>query len=387
MPRATPDPECVCLAHIRDEAFRSRVERFVDEDAVCDLCGAMNAVVIDVVTEIVQSAISDRYKPAPEWNAPWDEIESGEGPEVHYLTELLDGYLALFDAVDDELYEAIEASFGDDTMWVTTFEYDLRPRDKDVLGWSEFRELVQHKSRYLQLDEQSPIARIYGVPPPREMLTRVARLLDGHRLYRTIDPDELLWRGRVDDQRRTKWGATELASAPAAHARQSRMSAAGISMFYGAFDVETVAAELVGDARPWLMVGAFQPTRRLRVIDLTNLPPFPSPFSERAATDDDELLFLRAFSDDVSRPVLEPELVHIEYAPTQVVTEYLRYVFVPRKRKRPVDGIIYRSSRREAECVAIFASHEQCLDASPVGEQLLRWAGRRVVVRRHPPST
>ncbi|MDP9442096.1 MAG: RES domain-containing protein [Actinomycetota bacterium] len=375
----------VCLRHVNDDALASRVREFIDDETTCDLCQAAGAVAIDVITNVVRTAIYERFKPAQDWNAPWDEIESGEESRVYDLGELLDGELGLFDAVDEDLYEAIDASFGSDTMWVTTFEYDMRPRDKDVLGWSEFRSLVQHKSRYLQLDEQSFVAKMYGVPSPRGMLHRVAALVDRHQLYRTIGTDQLLWRGRVDDRRRPKWGPAELASAPARFARQSRMSAAGISMFYGALDVDTVAAELAGDARRWLMAGAFRAARSLRVIDLTELPPFPSPFAERAARRDDELLFLREFCDDVSRPVLEPELVHVEYAPTQVVTEYLRYAFVPRRRKRPVDGIVYQSSRCKGVCVALFATHEQCLGGAE-RERLLRWAGRRLVVRPHPPG-
>lgn len=380
----TESVDFVCLRHVKDAVLASRVREHVDDEMECDLCGECGSVTIDVITEIVKNAIHARFKPVQEWNAPWDEIESGEQTTLYELTELLDGELALFDAVDTDLYPVIEESFGDDTMWVTTFEYDMRPRDKDVLGWTEFRHLVQHKSRYLQLDDQSFAAEMYGVPSPRAMLKRIARFIDRHQLYRTIAPKELLWRGRVDDQRRPRWRATELASAPIAFAQQSRMSAAGISMFYGAFDVDTVAAEVASEARPWLMVGAFRPCRPLLLVDLTKLPAYPSPFEDDAARIDDELLFLRAFSEDVSRPVLDPELVHVEYAPTQVVTEHLRYAFMPHGAKEPVDGIVYRSSRRQADCVAVFASHEQCLSVGRA-PQLLQWAGRRLIIRRHPP--
>jgi hypothetical protein len=378
-------PDFVCLDHIRDDVFKSRVQEFSDDETPCDLCGSVGAVEVSLVSDVVSGAIYERFKPAQEWNAPWAEIESGDETRTYDLGELLDGELSLSDAVDEELYSVIEESFGSDTMWVTTFEYDMRPRDKDVLGWSEFRDLVQHKSRYLQLDEQSFVAQTYGVPSPRNMLRRVARLLDRHRLYRTIGTDQLLWRGRVDDKRRPKWAAVDLASAPVQYASQSRMSAAGISMFYGALDVDTVAAELARDTGRWLMTGAFRPTRPLCMIDVTDLPSFSSPFAEGAARRDDELLFLRAFCEDVSRPVLEPQLVHVEYAPTQIVTEYLRFGFVPRKSTQPVDGIVYRSSRRDGVCVSVFATHEQCL-GNAGGDQLLRWAGRSVVTRQHPPA-
>lgn len=381
----------VCLSHVNDVTLGARLRGWVDAKTACDLCGATGAVDFSLVTEIVHGALGARFKPAQEWNAPWDEIESGDETRLYDLGELLDGELALFDAVDDGLYGEIEASFGADTMWVTAFEHDMRPRDKDVRGWSEFRELVEHKSRYLQLDEQSLLSQIYGVPSPREMLERVARLMDHHNMYRTLRPGMLLWRGRVHDRQAPSWGARELASAPPRLARQSRMSAAGISLFYGALDVDTVAAELAVDTRPWLMVGAFTPTRPLRAIDLTRLPEFLSPFAEDGARHEDDLLFLRAFADNVSRPVVDPELVHIDYAPTQVVSEYLRYAFIPGGRRQPVDGLVYRSSRHDGDCVAVFADQDQCLGTASENRQerpakLLRWAGRACRVRPHPPN-
>jgi hypothetical protein len=380
-------PDFVCLTHVRDAALLARLTDWTDSETECDICGALDAVDFSLITDVVHGAIGARFKRAQEWNAPWDEIESGEETTVYDVTELLDGELALFDAVDRELYEAIESSFGDDTMWVTTFEYDMRSRDKDLLGWQDFRALVEHKSRYLQIDEQSYVAEMYGVPSPRQMLKRVGRLLDRHGLYRRVDPGTRIWRGRVDDHRQPSWAGSELASAPPRFARQSRMSAAGISLFYGAFDTDTVAAELADDTRPYLMVGAFTPTRPLVLIDLTRLPEFVSPFAENAAQLDDELLFLGSFTADVSRAVTDPELVHVDYAPTQVVAEYLRYAFKPRATKVPVDGIVYRSSRCDGECVAVFADHSQCMSqatALTVGApSLLRWASKRCKVLRH----
>lgn len=363
-----------------------RVRKYVDLEVACDLCGSMGSVEVDVVSGIVRSAVHEQFKPAQDWNAPWEDIESGLETPVYDLRELLDGEFDLLTAVDPQLYGAIEASFGDDTMWVTCFETDMRGRVKDSLGWEEFRHLVQHRSRYLQLDEQSSVARLYGVPSPREMLGRVAGLLDRHQMYRTLPIDELVWRGRLDDTRQPQWGGTELSSPPGVAARQSRMSAAGIPMFYGAFDIDTVAAELPADEGRWLMVGAFRPARPLLVIDLTTLPPSPGPFAENAAQRDDELDFLREFCKEVSRPVLNPELVHIEYAPTQAVTEYLRYLFVPRKRKRPVDGIVYASSRGAGTCAALFATHDQC-QGTGSEDELLRWAPGTLTIREPSPSS
>lgn len=377
-----------CMSHVQEATLATRIEDWVDPGTACDLCGDLGAVEFSLIEDVVHGAVTARFKPAQEWNAPWEEIESGSETRLYDLVDILDGELALFDAVDGELYAEIEGSFGYDTQWVTKFEVDMRPSDKDVLGWNEFRALIKHKSRYLQFEEQSFVARMQGVPAPRQMLRRVTDLIDHHQLYRTLQPEVHIWRGRTFDVEKPSWSAADLASAPPSFAAQSRMSAAGISVFYGAFDIETVAAELAGDTRPWLMAGAFHAIRPLRVVDLTRLPPYPSPFMEQSDAVTEDLLFLQSFARDVSRPVETPELIHIEYAPIQIVAEFLRFSFLPLDDSTPVDGIIYQSSAHDGECVVLFADHTQCIEAPAVGsrrhaEQLLQWVGPDCEVRRH----
>jgi hypothetical protein len=50
---------------------------------------------------------------------------------------------------------------------------------------------------------------------------------------------------------------------------------------------------------------------------------------------------------EISRPIARDDRAHIEYVPTQVVTEYLRSVL--RTEKGVVEGIRYRSSRKGGE--------------------------------------
>lgn len=53
---------------------------------------------------------------------------------------------------------------------------------------------------------------------------------------------------------------------------------------------------------------------------------------------------------------------HIEYVPTQIITEYFRYKFATKKIEK-IDGIIYPSSkdRRMNACV-LFMDHWESLD-------------------------
>jgi hypothetical protein len=235
-------------------------------------------------------------------------------------------------------------------------------------SWAEFRRLLLEERRFFALDDPDPddewrIDSIQGTKPS-EVLDRVSQLLDIHDLYRVIEPGTLLWRGRVGDQPEESWGAAELASAPHQFAAQSRMSATGISAFYGADSVDTAAAELQQEDPGWATVGAFTPTRPLLVADLTDERGLPSVFDPDFDSAD-QRRFLVHFAGEISRPLVNRELVHLDYVPTQVVAEYLRFHHGPNSASAAgyagIDGIAFTSSKCQGTNVVIFADHQQCL--------------------------
>ena len=70
-----------------------------------------------------------------------------------------------------------------------------------------------------------------------------------------------------------------MAEAPDSAAISNRMSAAGISMFYAAFDMATARAEVSANISTGehILTGAeWTNTRELNVLDLTKLPAVPS---------------------------------------------------------------------------------------------------------------
>lgn len=132
-------------------------------------------------------------------------------------------------------------------------------------------------------------------------------------------------------------------------------------MFYGALDEHTAIAETVpGKLKKGetLYVGAFVTLEEFSVVDLTELPPIPSLFSERRYLRP-VLRFLHSFVRDFSKPITKDGRVHIEYVPTQIATEYFRHSFEPYD-GQPIRGIVYPSSRVAAgtACVLFFAREE-----------------------------
>ena len=117
-------------------------------------------------------------------------------------------------------------------------------------------------------------------------------------------------------------------------------------MFYGAFDRETAILE-VGtlEKDEGVTIGSFECCRDLFLIDLSRMTWSDSIFIEEPVARPEDIRFLRAFRDEVSKPVVRDNRIHIEYVPTQVITEYFRHLF---RADDPVDGIIYPTSLTDA---------------------------------------
>jgi RES domain len=91
-------------------------------------------------------------------------------------------------------------------------------------------------------------------------------------------------------------------------------------------------------------VGLWRTLRNARVLDLRILPSVPGTFSN---ADRDTTLgtrFLRHFTRAIMSPVARDQRVHVDYLPSQVVTEYLKdFEFKGFKGGR-IDGIAYGST-------------------------------------------
>ena len=134
-------------------------------------------------------------------------------------------------------------------------------------------------------------------------------------------------------------------------------------MFYGAFDSNTAIIEcsptfgmLKGDN---YIVGKFKTKKKLKVLDLTNLPQT----SFWMPSDWQGIGFLHSFRREITKPITRDNRVHIEYVPSQVFIEYLRYIYRGTNGEK-IDGVIYESSLSEASSsnVVLFYNKKQSAD-------------------------
>jgi RES domain len=146
------------------------------------------------------------------------------------------------------------------------------------------------------------------------------------------------------------------------------MSPAGSVMMYASEDASTALHETANSLGTYA-IGEFRTRRVLRILDLAELPPVPSRFEEipdsLAYDPRRNLIFLHRLARDISRPIARDDRIHVDYVPTQVVTEYLRSGSFP---DGQLDGIRYRSSRRtDGISVVLFADKTNVVGARTDG--------------------
>jgi hypothetical protein len=103
--------------------------------------------------------------------------------------------------------------------------------------------------------------------------------------------------------------------------------------------------------------------REFYVLDLTALPGVPSLFDDEMRHYRQSLIFLHSFLKDIAKPIQKDGREHIEYVPTQVMTEYFQHIFKFNDAKK-LDGMYYPSSRSDSgySCVLFFNSRNCILD-------------------------
>jgi hypothetical protein len=241
------------------------------------------------------------------------------------------------------------------------------PQDDLRFGWDRFVWIVKFSKRYLFSvnDRNSTDSRDYDDFSPGDFLWLLGEIVTTMGLVRELPAGTTLYRARVDNPEKVFRTATELGT-PSREATlfSNRMSPAGIPMFYGAFKDSTAIDETYDPKRGRnvvITVGEFQTARKLPIVDLTRMPSTPSIFDEDRRESRAKIIFLHDFVEDLQKPITKDGREHIDYVPTQVVTEYFRHLYKNPDHGR-VMGILYPSARNSETCCVLFLTNEQCCD-------------------------
>lgn len=351
------------------------LQQFVRENATsdhCDFCETdecPSVSILDLVNEI-KACLKNEYGRAIE-ELPYATAEGGYIGTTWNVDELLfDDLLELPRDEDGKLREAILGAIGDDVR-CDAFAFHVNPNEQLTTSWSRFKALVRDRRRFFFLKETARNADELG---PEEMLEYISSVVERLDLYCPFPADTPLYRVRAQKHPGEFRAPADLAAPkPEWVARANRMSPPGIVMTYCAEDVETCLAETAHAPGSYACADV-RSDRSLLLLDLYNIPEVPGFFNRRADMKY-EILFLQHFAEDLAASVDHEARGHIDYVPTQIITEYFRsrYATV----EGPLDGIRYRSAKRPGHAsLVLFATRENFRDVpdEPFGDKYLRVA-------------
>jgi hypothetical protein len=261
---------------------------------------------------------------------------------------------------DNRLRDAVSHGLEND-LWADAEPYRLDRHEQFRYSWEHFCKVTKHKLRYFFAKEERDDDEIYH---PSQVLDLIFSYAERAGAFVRLPRGSLLYRARHQMPWQSLTTAGQLGPPPLENAIQTnRMSPPGIVMTYVADDPVTALAETANQPGTFA-VGTFVTERDALILDLSRLPPAPSIFTELPDTLEYDprppLIFLHGISLEISRPIARDDPVHIEYVPTQVVTEYVRTALTVDGRR--IDGIRYRSSRDGVgTAVVLFADRENII--------------------------
>jgi len=356
----------VCANCFTDEAIKNYIKTNSTHKK-CDYCGKKSknniAINIDRLMPIIIKGID------LEWNDPDSEGIAYESREGGYQAELFNNeeVIGNYDISDNATVIGDIIRSLHDQNWVERNFY--RGSDDQVLiwAWEDFCREVTTKRRFTFLIKENDNYS-YSEVSPSEFLSVLANYKNARlrpiNLIKSINTNTSIYRVRAGkDKYKT---AKALGAPPNEFALQAnRMSPSGIPMFYGAFDKATAIKETIDPKsnidNQIISVGHFKPTRELKLLDLSNIPKPPSVFNIEKQRLISPLKFFSSFAEDIAKPIARNGKEHIEYVPTQIITEFFRHVYKTSNGDR-LDGIIYSSSKNKGKkaCVIFCENHQSC---------------------------
>lgn len=365
-----PDEKYICASHFDDIYLKEYIKEF-SSLGICDYCGKSKLVVdLRDFIEYVAGKITEHFTNFDNGDLPLangffdDDNESIPGlqrvgcfvaPSSAETFESTKELLFNIDLIsdNDDLNNDIEDCFMWDE-WIQASPFVLTKKQELSFMWETFSRMVKHEQRFTFFKREEFTKDSFSEDNGlMDILSELGEKITKHKLYKTLNKDEILYRCRFIGEGEVVDTFEKITSPPNNIAKQSRMSPAGISMFYGAFDKDTAILESspLGDGLGTHIVGKFAIKKELRLLDLTSLP-----IQSFWITNDwEEIAFLHSFNREITKPIDRNGSIHIEYIPSQVFTEYLRYIYKTSDGFN-INGIIYGSSlsRKEKNIVLFY---------------------------------
>lgn len=267
-----------------------------------------------------------------------------------------------------QLRSDLLGDIGDDT-WCH-FDWLCMDYDKSLLSsWSQFCDFVKTQRRYFF---QNLGGEDSGHPDDRSVGHFLSEL-DGNiadlGMTRSLKAGQFFHRAQPRNKGEQHITAERLGPPPSEYALQSnRMNPPGIPMFYGS-DSQDLA--IIESQNTRVSIGIFTNTKPITIIDLANMPKIPGFYSNTPRRTILGLEFLYKFAEQIAKPVARDDRVHIEYIPTQILSEYFREFGVGNQK---IDGVSYRSATgHQGINTVLFATQSNLITSTHPDASSARW--------------
>jgi len=288
-------------------------------------------------------------------------------------------YDLLFDQLEleinhEELRNVLLQTLGE-KEWCQKDPHGLLLDDDLLFSWQRLSRQIKHEARYVffrlktrkEYSNESDLVR-----EPHEIMEYLGSFISELNLIRTLPKNTKIYRARASNKGEKFKTVKELGPPDAVDAKYSnRMSPAGIPMFYGSLEKKTTLEEIRDPNKNETVIvstAIFSTLEDIKVLDLTDVPSTPSIFDENMRHFRLPLSFLNSFLADFMKPITKDGREHIEYVPTQVVTEYFRHIFKDIE-KTQIQGILYPSSRlKKGKACVLFFDQNNCTESQPSGK-------------------
>ncbi|WP_026768480.1 HEPN-associated N-terminal domain-containing protein [Asinibacterium sp. OR53] len=349
----------VCSSHIHESAIINFIKRN-SKKGNCSYCKrSKNVIPFERLMFFMMEGIMNFYEDAAEFMS-YDSSEGGYLGETYTQWELINDEIAL--EIDNYQLNEDIIDCIDDRAWSEPNRYYDSDSEILVYHCDYFKDVTKHKSRYLFGRSDNFKSFSYN-QNAYDILDEIGSKVKEFGLIKHISQKVELFRCRQHSKTEKIFTASQIASPPDEYALYpNRMSPAGISMFYCAFNSDTAIAETLDTSnkdKDHFTVVTFKPERVLSVIDFSDLPVPPSIFDLENFKDYYSTRFLKNFVADISQTIKRDGKEHIDYVPTQIVTEYFRYIF---DGETKIDGLIYPSAKiKNSKCCVLFFDSKQSL--------------------------
>ncbi|KZL23327.1 RES family NAD+ phosphorylase [Pseudovibrio sp. WM33] len=363
----------VCPDCFGDAGLQRRIKdiRPAYQNTRCDFHPSKKGIPISAVAGIVDQVFRNQYT-FGDYHPIYDDFVGDDLHGVLYgLTEADDGEVVA--ALADALIEGDDywSPDGEDAFYTLNGSYVQYEAnyEEHSLTWRHFQREILHEQRFFS---QSALLRLQTIFDGLHLLRDggngpvVYRLENGDK---TVQIHRARIANRIEEREQiARSPASQLGPPPEKLRRAGRMNPSGILAFYGAFDLDTCVAELRPAVGETVIAAKFELTRPILVLDTTKFTGRPKAINVFAPTYVTRMRlwkFMTTFMNEIARPCL-PDDEHLDYIPTQVVSEYLTHLHKLKigGEEKTIEAIIYRSAQNgNGKNIAIFGKAATVKDA------------------------